>query len=100
MYTEPLGEATWRYKLLAFVASAPYAGSAGALYAHYVGLINPTPFSVDASMNAVLAVILGGRATRSGPMVGTVLVVALPEMLRIADPFRFIAAGVLLKLAV
>src|SRR6218665_2361957 len=58
MYTEALGVATWRYKLLAFVASALYAGSAGALYAHYVGFINPTPFSVDASMNAILAVIL------------------------------------------
>ncbi|MCW8184646.1 branched-chain amino acid ABC transporter permease [Verminephrobacter eiseniae] len=100
MYTEALGVATWRYKLLAFVASALYAGSAGALYAHYVGFINPTPFSVDASMNAILAVILGGSATLSGPMVGAVLVVALPEMLRIAETFRFIAYGVLLMLAV
>lgn len=98
-YTEALGVAAWRYKLLAFVASAVYAGLAGALYAHYVGFINPTPFSVDASMNAILAVIVGGSATLSGPLLGSALVVALPEVLRVAETFRFIAYGVLLVLA-
>lgn len=100
MYADALGVAAWRYKLLAFVTSALYAGLAGALYAHYAGFINPTPFSVDASMNAILAVILGGGATLSGPIVGAVLVVALPEILRVAETFRLIAYGILLMLTV
>lgn len=98
-YAESLGIACWRYKLFSFVISAMFAGFAGGLYAHYVGFINPSPFSVDASMNAILAVILGGSATLSGPIVGSILVVALPEILRVAETFRFIAYGVLLVLA-
>lgn len=98
-YVEALGVPAWRFKLLAFVVSAVYAGFAGGLYAHYVGFINPSPFSVDASMNAILAVILGGSATLAGPFIGSVLVVALPEVLRVAETFRFIAYGVLLVLA-
>ncbi|RZL64083.1 MAG: branched-chain amino acid ABC transporter permease [Variovorax sp.] len=98
-YAEALGISCARYKLAAFIASALYAGFAGALYAHYVGFINPSPFSVDASMNAILAVILGGSGTLVGPLVGAGLVVALPELLRVAETFRFIAYGVLLILA-
>jgi len=98
-YAEALGISCARYKLAAFIGSALYAGFAGALYAHYVGFINPSPFSVDASMNAILAVILGGSGTLAGPLVGAGLVVALPEVLRVAETFRFIAYGVLLIVA-
>jgi len=59
---EPLAESVgidvWRYKLFAFVLSASFAGLAGALYAHYIGFLNPDPFGVDQSLNAILAVIL------------------------------------------
>lgn len=98
-YAEALGISCARYKLAAFIGSALYAGFAGGLYAHYVGFINPSPFSVDASMNAILAVILGGSGTLAGPLVGAGLVVALPEVLRVAETFRFIAYGVLLIVA-
>lgn len=98
-YAEALGISCARYKLSAFIASALYAGFAGGLYAHYVGFINPSPFSVDASMNAILAVILGGSGTLAGPILGAGLVVALPEVLRVAETFRFIAYGVLLIVA-
>lgn len=99
-YAEALGISCSHYKLAAFISSALYAGFAGALYAHYMGFINPSPFSVDASMNAILAVILGGSGTLAGPLVGAGLVVALPEVLRVAETFRFIAYGVLLIVAV
>lgn len=99
-YAQALGVPCARYKLAAFIASALYAGFAGGLYAHYVGFINPSPFSVDASMNAILAVILGGSGTLAGPLVGAALVVALPELLRVAETFRFIAYGLLLIVTV
>ncbi len=99
---EPLaqaaGVACWRYKLLAFVVGAACAGLGGALYAHYVGFINPAPFGVDNSLNAILAVILGGSGTLPGPALGALLLVLLPEYLRIAQEFRLITYGLVLIL--
>jgi branched-chain amino acid transport system permease protein len=92
------GVACWRYKLLAFVVSAACAGLGGALYAHYVGFINPSPFGVDNSLNAILAVILGGSGTLPGPALGALLLVLLPEYLRIAQEFRLIIYGLVLIL--
>ena len=96
---EAVGVQTWRYKLFAFVASASLAGLAGALYAHFIGFLNPDAFGVDHSLNAILAVILGGSGTLAGPAVGAFAVVFLPEYLRIADSFRLIVYGLLLVVA-
>ena len=95
---QAVGVETWHYKLFAFVMSAGFAGLAGALYAHFIGFLNPEPFGVDQSLNAILAVILGGSGTLSGPVIGAFLVVALPEYLRVADTLRLIVYGVLLIL--
>lgn len=92
------GVVTWRYKLFAFAASATLSGLAGSLYAHFIGFLNPEPFGVDQSLNAILAVILGGSGTLIGPVVGAFLVVALPEVLRVADSLRLVAYGLLLVL--
>jgi branched-chain amino acid transport system permease protein len=96
---EAIGVVTWRYKLFAFMLSASMAGLAGALYAHYMGFLNPEPFGVDQSLNAILAVILGGSGTLSGPVVGSFAVVFLPEYLRIADSYRLITYGLILVVA-
>ena len=100
---EPLIEAagvqTWRYKLLAFVASASLAGLAGALYAHFIGFLNPDAFGVDHSLNAILAVILGGSGTLAGPVVGAFAVVFLPEYLRVAETYRLVIYGFILVAA-
>ena len=96
---EAMGVSTWRYKLFAFVVSAGLAGLAGALYAHYIGFLNPEPFGVDQSLNAILAVILGGSGTLTGPVVGAFAVVFLPEYLRIADSYRLVTYGFILVVA-
>ena len=100
---EPLIEAagvqTWRYKLFAFVVSASLAGLAGALYAHFIGFLNPDAFGVDHSLNAILAVILGGSGTLSGPVVGAFAVVVLPEYLRVAEDYRLVMYGFILVAA-
>jgi branched-chain amino acid transport system permease protein len=96
---DAIGIATWRYKLFAFVVSASLAGFAGGLYAHFIRFINPDTFTVAQSLNAILAVILGGSGTLAGPIVGSFVVVFLPEYLRIADFFRLIVYGFILILA-
>ena len=75
------------------------AGFAGGLYAHFIRFINPDTFTVAQSLNAILAVILGGSGTLTGPIVGSFVVVFLPEYLRIADFFRLIVYGFILILA-
>ncbi|MGL4437972.1 MAG: branched-chain amino acid ABC transporter permease [Bosea sp. (in: a-proteobacteria)] len=94
-----IGITAWKYKLFAFVISAMYAGLAGALYAHFQGFINPEIFGVAQSLDAILAVILGGTGTIAGPVIGAFLVVFLPELLRFADSFRLILYGLILVLA-
>lgn len=96
---EAIGIATWRYRLFAFTISATLAGLGGALYAHFTRYINPTPFGVGESLNAILAVILGGSGTLSGPVVGAFTVIFLPEYLRVAETYRLIAYGLILVLA-
>ena len=96
---EATGVQTWRYKLFAFVASASLAGLSGALYAHFIGFLNPDAFGVDHSLNAILAVILGGSGTLSGPVVGAFAVVFLPEYLRVAETYRLVMYGFILVAA-
>jgi branched-chain amino acid transport system permease protein len=96
---DAMGVSTWRYKLFAFVVSAGLAGFAGGLYAHYIGFLNPEPFGVDQSLNAILAVILGGSGTLAGPVVGAFAVTFLPEYLRIADSYRLVTYGFILVVA-
>ena len=94
-----IGIAAWKYKLFSFVVSAMFAGLAGAVYAHYQGFINPEIFGVAQSLDAILAVIVGGSGTIAGPVIGAFFVVFLPEYLRFADSFRLIIYGLLLVLA-
>jgi branched-chain amino acid transport system permease protein len=94
-----IGIPAWKYKLFAFVVSAMYAGLAGAVYAHYQSFINPEIFGVAQSLDAILAVIIGGSGTIAGPVIGAFFVVFLPEYLRFADSFRLILYGLVLVLA-
>ena len=96
---EAIGIATWKYRLFAFTTSAFLAGLGGGLYAHFTKYINPTPFGVEESLNAILAVILGGSGTIAGPVVGAFAVIFLPEYLRIAETYRLIVYGLILVLA-
>ena len=96
---EASGVQSWRYKLMAFVVSASLAGLAGALYAHFIGFLNPDAFGVDHSLNAILAVILGGSGTLAGPVVGAFAVVFLPEYLRVAETYRLVIYGFILVAA-
>ena len=96
---EATGVQVWRYKLFAFVFSASLAGLAGALYAHFIGFLNPDAFGVDHSLNAILAVILGGSGTLAGPVVGAFAVIFLPEYLRVAENYRLVIYGLVLVTA-
>ncbi|MEH7382784.1 branched-chain amino acid ABC transporter permease [Bacillus sp. JJ1533] len=93
---QAIGISLFKYKLLAFIISASFGGLSGVLYAHYIGFVNPGPFTVDYSLNAILAVILGGSGTIIGPIIGSFLMIFIPEYLRMAEEFRFVIYGLML----
>ncbi len=89
-----------RYKLLAFVLSAVLAGAAGCLYAFYSAFISPDSFSFSLSIFFLLTIIVGGAGTIVGPIIGTLLLVIIPEYLHFLDKHRLTIYGALLIVSV
>ena len=101
--SEALGKDTTKHKLLVFIIGAFFAGIAGSLYAHYITFIDPSSFTVMESITILLMVIFGGMGSISGSVVGAVILVIFPELLRflgmpsaIAAPMRQMIYGLLL----
>jgi branched-chain amino acid transport system permease protein len=77
---ESVGVSTFRYRTLAFVISSFFAGLAGALYAHYVGTVNPNRFGVEEMVYVLIWAIVGGTATFYGPILGVIVLTILNEV--------------------
>jgi branched-chain amino acid transport system permease protein len=86
-----MGVSVYRYKVYAFVISAGFAGLAGSLYSYSEQYISPNTYNFELTILFLLAVIMGGRKTRSGAMIGAIIVVMLPSLLSDVDLFRKIA---------
>jgi branched-chain amino acid transport system permease protein len=70
-----------RAKIIAFALSAAFPGAAGALYASWVGYIDPSDvFDILISVKAPVMVLLGGVGTVFGPAAGAVLFMAFDEL--------------------
>jgi branched-chain amino acid transport system permease protein len=83
-------------KVAAFGAGAAIAAICGGLFAHHHVYIEPGNFGFERSIDFVLAVILGGSTVAPGALVGSLLIVLLPEMLRSLADWRLAAFGALL----
>ncbi|RCV63327.1 branched-chain amino acid transport system permease protein [Methanophagales archaeon] len=100
---EALGKDTTKHKLLAFVIGAFFAGIAGSLYAHYITFIDPSSFTIMESILILLMVIFGGMGSIKGSILGAIILVVFPELLRflgmpsaIAAPTRQMIYGLVL----
>ena len=92
-----------RYLVLATLISAGIAGAAGALYAHYVRIVDPDVFSFIYTVTMVIMVVTGGKGTLAGPIVGGLIFGLLPETLRalgIPPELQWVLYGVLMILVV
>ena len=87
-----MGVSVYRYKVYAFVISAALAGLAGSLYAYSEEYISPNTYNFELTILFLLAVIMGGRKTRSGALLGALIVVMLPSLLSDIDLFRQLAS--------
>lgn len=79
---ESLGVNITAYTLLAFAIGAACAGVGGVYYASLVEFIEPGPFHFSTSLMMLLAVIVGGSGRFFGPVIGTIIIILLPELLR------------------
>ena len=93
---ESIGVHVSRFKIMAFVVSAFFAGVAGVLYAHNVGIIKPTTFDYNKSIEILVIVVLGGMGSIRGSIIAAVILTILPEMLRGADNLRMLLYSIVL----
>ena len=95
-----MGVSVYRYKVYAFVISAGLAGLAGALYSYSEQYISPNTYTFELTVTFLLAIIMGGRKTRTGAMLGAAIVVLLPKLLDDLQLFREVAVGVAVLVAI
>ena len=99
-----MGINTTATKTLAFALGAVIAGLAGGLYAHLHFIIAPREFGFSMAVDLLVFNIVGGTRRWYGPLLGTVLLTALPEVLRgvgvTAGPLRMFVNGLILLLVI
>lgn len=83
-------------KLWAFVLGSAFAALGGAFYASNIHSVFPSSFSIEQSIVVLVIVIVGGIASVPGVMVGALVLIALPEVLREFAAYRFLVYGGLL----
>ncbi|MEI6071502.1 MAG: branched-chain amino acid ABC transporter permease [Verrucomicrobiae bacterium] len=91
---EAMGINTTKYKVLAFVLGAFFAGIAGGLYAHFKQFIHPEGFNFLRSVDIVVMVILGGMGSTAGVCLAAVVLTILPEFLRTVSGYDWLPGPV------
>jgi branched-chain amino acid transport system permease protein len=94
VYSRAAGKAVSSYKVKIFIISAGLAAIAGVLYATYITFIDPTSFTIMESIFIISIVIIGGAGNLRGSVVGAVVLVALPELLRFVGLPNSVAANI------
>ncbi len=87
-----------RYKLRAFILSAVLAALVGVIYAHFLNTWNARQGTFDASITFLAFVIFGGSRTAWGPVLGGIVLTALPELLRPIGDVRLVIFGAVIVL--
>lgn len=93
---ESLGASAHWYRLIAFCVSAALSGVVGSIYAHYLAFLVPGAFGFKLDVDLILINVLGGFSSPAGPIVGAILLVPLPELLRGSVEYQVLIYGGLL----
>ena len=96
--TESLGVNTRSKKILSFTISATLAGLAGVLYASYNVVISPEIAYFARGMDVVAYLIVGGAGTLYGPIMGTLVLMIIPELLQVVPYLMTLINGIVLML--
>ncbi len=87
---EIMGINLTKYRVLSFGISSFFAGIGGALYGHYLGFVTGEAFNILLSIQFLAMIIIGGLGSITGPILGTVFVLLLPQAM------EFLASGLAL----
>jgi branched-chain amino acid transport system permease protein len=96
MLTRSIGSNVMTWRAAAFVFSAVAAAISGGLYAFYIGFLAPEAFGFKLSVDLIVINAIGGVGSALGPVLGTILIVPLPEILRDARQYQLMVYGVCL----
>lgn len=94
--SESVGIKRSYYKVLAFVVAAFFAGTAGVLYGHSLGILTAQTFDFNKSIEILVIVVLGGMGSLRGSVISAIIVTALPELLRDASEYRMLIYAIVL----
>ena len=85
------------YRVLALAVGSFFVGLAGAGFAHYTSVLSHSAFNFLASINFLVYVLVGGIGSFAGPIVGTAVLIIIPELFRMLKGFTpYIFAGIML----
>ncbi len=87
-------------RVLAFAVGCFFAGIAGASYAHYNLVLTPSTFSFFPSIFLVMYMLVGGRGSFAGPIIGTAILVMVPELFRWLKEFTPFVLGAIMVIVV
>jgi branched-chain amino acid transport system permease protein len=93
---EAMGLNATKYKIIAFIVGAFFAGMAGGIYGHFKLSIDPKGFDFIKSIEIVVMVILGGMGNTIGVIIAAILLTILPEVLRPVAQYRMMLYSLLL----
>jgi branched-chain amino acid transport system permease protein len=98
--SQSLGVNALSYRVAVFALSGFFAGLAGSVYAHYTGFLSPEAFGFTTFVDMLVINVIGGITSPIGPVLGAVLLVPLPELLRDAKQYQMLTYGSMLMAAV
>lgn len=98
LLAECCGINTMKYKVMVFVIASVMAGLVGGLFAAFYTCITPASFTAIESIDFVVLNVIGGVASMWGPLVGSIFLVGIPEILRGAKEYQMLVYGITLIL--
>lgn len=97
---DTLGINVFRYKLVSFVVGNAGAAVAGSLYTFYISFVDPGYLSIDQSLAIIAMALLGGREFVAAPIVGALVLTALPHVIAVNAEARLLIYGLILILTI
>ena len=91
-----LGSNALSWRIAAFACSALMAGISGGVYAFFIGFISPDSFGFQLSVDLIVMNVVGGVSSTFGPVLGSVIIVPLLELLRDARQYQLLVYGLCL----
>ena len=96
MLSRSMGANALMWRIAAFTVSSVITGISGGIYAFYIGFLSPDPFGFRASVDLIVINVIGGAGSVLGPLLGTIVIVPLPELLRDARQYQLLIYGICL----